>query len=98
MLAGGPILFAITAGILAAIGTIIFIAFIERWQQPVYPDTQDDPRAIDILRRGQICPFPTDGECRDRVKLSERGVARTSRGPGVTNTNEAIAQSHRGTL
>jgi hypothetical protein len=95
--AGGLLTLAIITGILAALACGYLVAtFLERFERPPHwPDTQDDPRAIDILKRGQICPWPTEGECRGRAKLSERGAARTGRGPGVTQQSGTIARSHK---
>jgi hypothetical protein len=87
-------IFAIITGILAALACGYLVAtFLERFERPPHwPDTQDDPRAIDILKRGQICPWPTEGECRSRESM--RGVG-TRRGPGNTQTTDGtIARFH----
>lgn len=49
---------------LAAFGTTVW-ALIDRrvsYQHEPWPATDEDPRPIDILRRGQLCPWPTDTE------------------------------------
>jgi hypothetical protein len=85
-------------GIANILGTLAAIAaarpltlLIERLSQPVYPDVQDDPR---LIAARKLCPWPTEGECRGRAKLSERGAARTGRGPGVTHTNKHVISHH----
>jgi hypothetical protein len=83
---------AIIAGFIAFLATGYLVAtLLEKLSQPVYPDVQDDPRAIDILKRGQICPWPTDGECRSRESM--RGVG-TMRGPGVTHKTQPVISHH----
>jgi hypothetical protein len=85
----------IFAGIIAALATGYLVAtLLEKLSEPVYPDVQDDPRAIDILRRGQICPWPTEGECRGAGETIRRGGDRAGQRPSVTHTNKPVISHH----
>jgi hypothetical protein len=93
-MSGGEII-AIFAGIIAALATGYLVAtLLEKLSEPVYPDVQDDPRAIDILRRGQICPWPTEGEVAAHTKI-EGGTELQARA-AVTQQSGTIARSHKG--
>jgi hypothetical protein len=87
---------AIITGILAALACGYLVAtFLERFERPPHwPDTQDDPRVIDILKRGQICPWPTEGECRGAGETIRRGGDRAGQRPSVTHTNKPVISHH----
>jgi hypothetical protein len=97
MSAGGPIIFAFAVGLIAFLAAGYGIAtFLEKLAAPQYPDTQDDPRAIDILRRGQICPWPTEGECRGAGETIRRGGDRAGQRPSFTHKiQHAIARHEK---
>jgi hypothetical protein len=89
----GALLIAALAGLAACYLVAILIEKLS--EPPHWPDTQDDPRAIDILKRGQVCPWPTDGECRDRTELAG-GLAEQRHGPGGTETGHVRTHVERG--
>lgn len=50
-----------TAIIIAGLtATVIITVLVDRWARPQSADTGDDTRTIDILKRGEVCPWPRD--------------------------------------